>query len=226
MTKSRILEILENKARLYESDDEAPEETDDMDLGDDMGDDTSDNDTTDTDTDANTDDGDVDMVDGAEEANAADGSTTDDTENDTEDTDDTKTDNTENEDTQKKVDSSDTENLDKSIEQMIGITDIEHTSSSSVIDFEDGGQVIYVQPYVTMSNETINELVDIIVKSVTKVYGNTQDEISGKKLKETKYWKSIRTMVETMVKSQLTKSANFDGLIEEVKALFKVLEVK
>jgi len=223
MTKSRILEILENKARLYESDDEAPEETDDMDLGDDMGDDTSDNDTTDTDTDANTDDGDVDMVDGAEEANAADGSTTDDTENDTEDT---NTDNTENEDTQKKVDSSDTENLDKSIEQMIGITDIEHTSSSSVIDFEDGGQVIYVQPYVTMSNETINELVDIIVKSVTKVYGNTQDEISGKKLKETKYWKSIRTMVETMVKSQLTKSANFDGLIEEVKALFKVLEVK
>ncbi len=118
------------------------------------------------------------------------------------------------------------DDLDKTIENMIGITEIQHTSSSSILDFEDGGQIMYVQPMVSIQSESLNKIIDLIIADVTKTYSNQKDEITGKPLNKTKYWKSINTLIATMVRSQLTKSDNVDGLIDEIKQIFKVLEVK
>ena len=120
----------------------------------------------------------------------------------------------------------DLEEIDKVIEEMIGITEIQHTSSSTIIDFEDGGQSMYVHPMVSLKSETLNEIISLIIKDVKKTYSSSKDEITGKDLNKTKYWKSINTLIETMVRSQLTKSDNMDGLIDEIKQVFKVLEVK
>ena len=120
----------------------------------------------------------------------------------------------------------DLEQIDKNIEEMIGITEIQHTSSSTIIDFEDGGQIMYIQPMVSLKSETLNEIISLIIKDVKKTYSIAKDEITGKDLNKTKYWKSINTLIETMVRSQLTKSDNMDGLIDEIKQVFKVLEVK
>lgn len=118
------------------------------------------------------------------------------------------------------------DDLDKTIEEMVGITEIQHTTSSSILDFEDGGQIMYVQPMVSVQSETLNKIIDLIIADVEKTYSHQKDEITGKDLGKTKYWKSIKTLVSTMVRSQLTKSDNVDGLIDEVKQVFKVLEVK
>ena len=120
----------------------------------------------------------------------------------------------------------DFEDLDKTIEEMVGITEIQHTTSSTILDFEDGGQVMYVQPMVSIKSETLNKIIDLIIGDVKKTYADQKDEITGKSLNKIKYWKSIETLVSTMVKSQLTKSDNVDGLIDEIKQIFKVLEVK
>ena len=118
------------------------------------------------------------------------------------------------------------DDLDKTIESMIGITEIQHTSSSTILDFEDGGQIMYVQPMVSIHSETLNKIIDLIISDVSKTYSTQNDEITGKNLNKTKYWKSINTLIATMVRSQLTKSDNVDGLIDEIKQVFKVLEVK
>ena len=118
------------------------------------------------------------------------------------------------------------EDVDKVIEEMIGITDLQHTSSSTIIDFEDGGQLMYVHPMVSLKSETLNEIIALIVKDIKKTYANSIDEITGKTLNKTKYWKSVSTLISTMVRSQLTKSDNMDGLIDEIKQVFKTLEVK
>lgn len=116
--------------------------------------------------------------------------------------------------------------LDKAIEEMVGITEIQHTTSSTILDFEDGGQLMYVQPMVSLQSETLNKMIDLIISDVEKTYASQKDEITGKSLNKTKYWQSIKTLISTMVKSQLTKSDNVDGLIDEIKQVFKVLEVK
>lgn len=118
------------------------------------------------------------------------------------------------------------DDLDKTIEEMVGITEIQHTTSSSIIDFEDGGQIMYVQPIVSVQSGTLNKIIALIISDVENSYAHQRDEITGKDLNNTKYWKSIKTLVSTMVRSQLTKSDNVDGLIDEVKQVFKVLEVK
>jgi hypothetical protein len=118
------------------------------------------------------------------------------------------------------------DDLDKTIEEMVGITEIQHTSSSSILDFEDGGQIMYVQPMVSLQSETLTKIIELIITDVSKTYSSQKDEITGKPLGKTKYWKSISTLVSTMVRSQLTKSDNIDGLIDEIKQIFKVLEVK
>jgi hypothetical protein len=118
------------------------------------------------------------------------------------------------------------EDLDKTIEGMVGITEIQHTTSSSIIDFEDGGQIMYIQPMVSIKSETLNKIIELIISDVKTVYSTQKDEITGKNLNKTKYWKSVETLISTMVKSQLTKSDNIDGLIDEIKQIFKVLEVK
>lgn len=120
----------------------------------------------------------------------------------------------------------DDNDLGKNIEGMVGVTEIQHTSSSTIIDFEDGGQLMFVQPFVMVDNETLNCMIDLIIGAVTKTYETQKDEITGKKLVQTKYWQSIEALVSTMVRSQLTKSDNFDGLMDEIKQIFKVLEVK
>ena len=120
----------------------------------------------------------------------------------------------------------DPEDIDRTIEEMVGITEIQHTSSSTIIDFEDGGQIMYVHPMVSIKSETLNEIIALIIKDVKKTYSASKDEITGKDLNKTKYWKSVNTLIETMVRSQLTKSDNMDGLIDEIKQVFKVLEVK
>jgi len=119
-----------------------------------------------------------------------------------------------------------TEDIDKAIEEMIGMTEIQHTSSSTIIDFEDGGQVMFVHPMVSLKSETLNEIIKLIMKDITKTYASNKDEITGKDLNKTRYWKSLSTLIETMVRSQLTKSDNMNGLIDEIKQVFKVLEVK
>ena len=118
------------------------------------------------------------------------------------------------------------EDIDKTIEEMVGMTEIQHTSSSTIIDFEDGGQVMFIHPIVSMKTETLNEIIKLIVRDVKKSYADSKDEITGKNLYKTKYWISIETLIETMVKSQLTKSDNMNGLIDEIKQIFKVIEVK
>lgn len=118
------------------------------------------------------------------------------------------------------------DDLDKVIEEMVGITEIQHTTSSTILDFEDGGQIMYVQPMVSLHSETLNKIIDLIIADVEKTYATQKDEITGKSLSKTKYWNSIKTLISTMVKSQLTKSDNVDGLIDEIKQVFKVLEVK
>lgn len=120
----------------------------------------------------------------------------------------------------------DFEDLDKTIEEMVGITEIQHTTSSTILDFEDGGQIMYVQPMISVKSETLTKVIDLIINDVKTTYSNQKDEITGKPLNKTKYWKSINTLISTMVRSQLTKSDNVDGLIDEIKQIFKVLEVK
>ena len=120
----------------------------------------------------------------------------------------------------------DFEDLDKAIEGMVGITEIQHTTSSTILDFEDGGQIMYVQPMISVQSETLNSIIKLIITDVKKTYASQQDEITGKPLNKTKYWKSIDTLIATMVRSQLTKSDNIYGLIDEIKQIFKVLEVK
>ncbi len=157
-------------------------------------------------------------VEGAEEANEEAG-----TEEETEEApiEDGGVEEVETEDTEENFDA-----LDKTIEEMVGITEIQHTTSSTILDFEDGGQIMYVQPMVSVHSETLNKIIDLIIDDVKKTYANQQDEITGKQLSKTKYWNSIRTLISTMVRSQLTKSDNVDGLIDEIKQVFKVLEVK
>jgi len=118
------------------------------------------------------------------------------------------------------------DDVDKTIESMVGITEIQHTTSSSILDFEDGGQIMYVQPMVSIKSETLNKIIELIISDVKEAYSSQKDEITGKSLNKTKYWKSIDTLISTMVKSQLTKSDNVDGLIDEIKQIFKILEVK
>ena len=118
------------------------------------------------------------------------------------------------------------EDQDKNMEKMIGVVDIQHTTSSTTIDFEDGGQLMYVQPIISLKSETLKEIMDLINKDVEKIYASLKDEITGKELRNTKYWQSIETLIGTMVRSQLTKSDNMDGLVDEIKQVFKILEVK
>jgi len=118
------------------------------------------------------------------------------------------------------------DDADKNIEKMVGMVDIQHTSSSTTIDFEDGGQLMYVHPMVSLQSETLTEIMNLIIKDVRKTYSSSKDEITGKDLKQTKYWESVETLIGTMVRSQLTKSDNLDGLVDEIKQVFKILEVK
>ncbi len=118
------------------------------------------------------------------------------------------------------------DDADKNIEKMVGMVDIAHTSSSTTIDFEDGGQLMYVHPMVSLQSDTLTEIMNLIIKDVKKTYSGSKDEITGKDLKYTKYWDSVETLIGTMVRSQLTKSDNMDGLVDEIKQVFKVLEVK
>lgn len=195
----KLMEQLENKKRIIEADEEAPiEETPDPEeeL---TGDDEEIEDT-----------GEETPVEGAEEANEY-------TEEDIEANDETDSANEPMEDF---------ETLDKTIESMVGITEIQHTTSSTILDFEDGGQIMYVHPMVSVQSETLNKIIELIIKDVEKTYAAQKDEITGKTLNKTKYWKSINTLIATMVRSQLTKSDNIDGLIDEIKQIFKVLEVK
>lgn len=195
----KLMEQLENKKRIIEADEEAPiEETPDPEeeL---TGDDEEIEDT-----------GEETPVEGAEEANEY-------TEEDIEANEETDLANEPVEDF---------ETLDKTIESMVGITEIQHTTSSTILDFEDGGQIMYVHPMVSVQSETLNKIIELIIKDVEKTYASQKDEITGKTLNKTKYWKSINTLIATMVRSQLTKSDNIDGLIDEIKQIFKVLEVK
>lgn len=196
----KLMEQLENKKRIIEADEEAPiEETPDPEeefTGDDV--------ETEEETEEET------PVEGAEEANEY-------TEEDNEANDETDSANEPVEDF---------ETLDKTIESMVGITEIQHTTSSTILDFEDGGQIMYVHPMVSVQSETLNKIIELIIKDVEKTYASQKDEITGKTLNKTKYWKSINTLIATMVRSQLTKSDNIDGLIDEIKQIFKVLEVK
>lgn len=205
---SRLNKILEEtvlKKKLYEADEEAPAETpaEDPEA-------------------AFEDDGGEAPVEGAEEANEEAGMDDEETEENTEEETEV--------DTEEETDEMDTEedfdDIDKTIEEMIGMTEIQHTSSSTIIDFEDGGQAMFVHPMVSMKTETLNEIIKLITKDVRKSYADSKDEITGKPLNKTKYWKSIDTLIETMVKSQMTKSDNLNGLIDEIKQIFKVIEVK
>ena len=196
----KLMEQLENKKRIIEADEEAPiEETPDPE------DELTANDVeTEEETEEET------PVEGAEEANEY-------TEEEIEANDETDLANEPVEDF---------ETLDKTIESMVGITEIQHTTSSTILDFEDGGQIMYVHPMVSVQSETLNKIIELIIKDVEKTYASQKDEITGKTLNKTKYWKSINTLIATMVRSQLTKSDNIDGLIDEIKQIFKVLEVK
>lgn len=196
----KLMEQLENKKRIIEADEEAPiEETPDPEE-----EFTANDVETEEETEEET------PVEGAEEANEY-------TEEDNEVNDETDLANEPVEDF---------ETLDKTIESMVGITEIQHTTSSTILDFEDGGQIMYVHPMVSVQSETLNKIIELIIKDVEKTYAAQKDEITGKTLNKTKYWKSINTLIATMVRSQLTKSDNIDGLIDEIKQIFKVLEVK
>lgn len=192
----KLMEQLENKKRIIEAEEEAPIEE-----------------TPDPEEELTGDDEEIEEetpVEGAEEANEY-------TEEDIETNDETDSANEPMEDF---------ETLDKTIESMVGITEIQHTTSSTILDFEDGGQIMYVHPMVSVQSETLNKIIELIIKDVEKTYASQKDEITGKTLNKTKYWKSINTLIATMVRSQLTKSDNIDGLIDEIKQIFKVLEVK
>ena len=192
----KLMEQLENKKRIIEAEEEAPIEE-----------------TPDPEEELTGDDEEIEEetpVEGAEEANEY-------TEEDIETNDETDSTNEPMEDF---------ETLDKTIESMVGITEIQHTTSSTILDFEDGGQIMYVHPMVSVQSETLNKIIELIIKDVEKTYAAQKDEITGKTLNKTKYWKSINTLIATMVRSQLTKSDNIDGLIDEIKQIFKVLEVK
>lgn len=211
---SRLKKIIEDsyKQRLFEAEEEAPVEN------------------TDTTDDTMDDPGnDEPPVEGAEEANADDTTGEDDTQDEDTTTDDeATTDDTQDENVDDTTDDpyEDFEDIDKTIEEMVGITEIQHTTSSTILDFEDGGQIMYVQPMVSVKSETLNKIIELIEDDVKKTYSTQKDEITGKQLSKTKYWKSINTLISTMVRSQLTKSDNVDGLIDEIKQIFKVLEVK
>src|SRR5574344_2826645 len=196
----KLMEQLENKKRIIEADEEAPIE----DTPDPEEEFTANDVETEEETEEET------PVEGAEEANEY-------TEEDNEANDETDSANEPMEDF---------ETLDKTIESMVGITEIQHTTSSTILDFEDGGQIMYVHPMVSVQSETLNKIIELIIKDVEKTYAAQKDEITGKTLNKTKYWKSINTLIATMVRSQLTKSDNIDGLIDEIKQIFKVLEVK
>ncbi len=196
----KLMEQLENKKRIIEADEEAPIE-DTPDPEDEL---TANDVETEEETEEET------PVEGAEEANEY-------TEEDSVANDETDSANEPMEDF---------ETLDKTIESMVGITEIQHTTSSTILDFEDGGQIMYVHPMVSVQSETLNKIIELIIKDVEKTYASQKDEITGKTLNKTKYWKSINTLIATMVRSQLTKSDNIDGLIDEIKQIFKVLEVK
>lgn len=196
----KLMEQLENKKRIIEADEEAPIE----DTPDPEEEFTANDVETEEETEEET------PVEGAEEANEY-------TEEDNEANDETDSANEPVEDF---------ETLDKTIESMVGITEIQHTTSSTILDFEDGGQIMYVHPMVSVQSETLNKIIELIIKDVEKTYAAQKDEITGKTLNKTKYWKSINTLIATMVRSQLTKSDNIDGLIDEIKQIFKVLEVK
>ena len=196
----KLMEQLENKKRIIEADEEAPiEETPDPE-----------DELTANDVETEEETGEETPVEGAEEANEY-------TEEDIEANEETDLANEPVEDF---------ETLDKTIESMVGITEIQHTTSSTILDFEDGGQIMYVHPMVSVQSETLNKIIELIIKDVEKTYASQKDEITGKTLNKTKYWKSINTLIATMVRSQLTKSDNIDGLIDEIKQIFKVLEVK
>ena len=158
-------------------------------------------------------------VEGAEEANEDAGA-------EEEETEEAQVEDVEGQDAVGDVEEENFDDLDKAIEEMVGITEIQHTTSSTILDFEDGGQIMYVQPMVSLQSETLNKMIDLIIADVEKTYATQKDEITGKSLSKTKYWNSIKTLISTMVKSQLTKSDNVDGLIDEIKQVFKVLEVK
>lgn len=192
----KLMEQLENKKRIIEADEEAPIEETPDPEEELTGDDVETEEET--------------PVEGAEEANEY-------TEEDIETNDETDSANEPVEDF---------ETVDKTIESMVGITEIQHTTSSTILDFEDGGQIMYVHPMVSVQSETLNKIIELIIKDVEKTYAAQKDEITGKTLNKTKYWKSINTLIATMVRSQLTKSDNIDGLIDEIKQIFKVLEVK
>lgn len=192
----KLMEQLENKKRIIEADEEAPIEETPDPEEELTGDDVETEEET--------------PVEGAEEANEY-------TEEDIETNDETDLANEPVEDF---------ETVDKTIESMVGITEIQHTTSSTILDFEDGGQIMYVHPMVSVQSETLNKIIELIIKDVEKTYAAQKDEITGKTLNKTKYWKSINTLIATMVRSQLTKSDNIDGLIDEIKQIFKVLEVK
>ena len=195
-----LMEQLENKKRIIEAEEEAPiEETPDPEE-----EFTGNDEEIEEETEEET------PVEGAEEANEY-------TEEDIETNDETDSANEPVEDF---------ETVDKTIESMVGITEIQHTTSSTILDFEDGGQIMYVHPMVSVQSETLNKIIELIIKDVEKTYAAQKDEITGKTLNKTKYWKSINTLIATMVRSQLTKSDNIDGLIDEIKQIFKVLEVK
>ena len=53
------------------------------------------------------------------------------------------------------------------LERLVGIVDIEQTTSSTIISFEDGGQSIFVHPYVTLKSDTINAIIELIAVVVT-----------------------------------------------------------
>lgn len=116
--------------------------------------------------------------------------------------------------------------LDQYIQGMVGVTELNHTTSSTIIDFEDGGQLMFVHPMVSMQTDTINKIIELINIDVEKAFAFQKDEITGKPLKNTKYWLSVKTLISTMVRSQLTKSDNLDGLIDETKQIFKILGIK
>ena len=174
---------------------------------------------------------------GSEENNEESEDNTDNTEEDTED--DTEEDkSTEKEDDKKASDNTQSDTilqnipqkqtdnkLKQQLETLFGINEIEHTTSSTIIEFNDGGQVMYMQPIINLRTETINRIIDLIVSDVEYSYGQLQDEISTNKLNQTKYWKTIKHLIETTVKSQMVQNDNFNLLIAEIKDMFSVLNI-
>jgi hypothetical protein len=118
------------------------------------------------------------------------------------------------------------DNVENELNKNIGITNIEHTSSTTIIDFEDGNQIMYVHPIISLKATTIKKIMSLISDDISDIYSDLEDAISEKSLKNTKYWKSVKTLIEMMVKTQLTKSDNFESLLNEISYVFKLLELK